>query len=123
MWIVRHLAYVMPSAILVAIEYIISSASNIDGIGETVFTECIGKVPMGFFVAGGNEIELVTDSADGATFHLAMQEEAGGNGAIADEDELTEEGSTSLLYEVLHLLASGYADNAVASQHCHIAKS
>ena len=49
----------MSYTILTAIEDIISTTCDIDGIDETVFTESVGKIPEGFFVAGGNEIELV----------------------------------------------------------------
>ena len=105
----------MSNTILIAIEYIVSAACDINGINETVFTESIGKVPKGFLVAGGDEIELVIDTANGAALHLAVQEETGGDGAIADEDELTEERATLFLNVVLDFLASGYADDAVAA--------
>ena len=96
----------MPEAILSAIEDIVGAASDIDSIDETIFAEGIGEVPKGFFVAGGNEVELVGDSANGATLYLAMQEEAGGDAAVADKDELTEEGPTMSLNVVLNLLAT-----------------
>ena len=59
MWIIGRITYVMSYTILTAIEDIISTTCDIDGIDETVFTESVGKIPEGFFVAGGNEIELV----------------------------------------------------------------
>ena len=105
----------MSDTIFGAIENVVGTACDVDGIDETVFAEGIGKVPEGFLVAGGNEIKLVIDSADGATFHLAMQEEAGGDSAVADEDELTEEGATMFLNVVLNLFTSGYANDAVAA--------
>ena len=49
-------------AILTAIEDIIGTACDVDGIDEAVFAEGIGKVPEGFFVAGGDEVELVVDA-------------------------------------------------------------
>ena len=82
MWIICRITNVMPYAVFTAIEHIISTASDVDGIDEAIFTEGIGKVPKSFLVAGGNEIELVTDATDGSTLHFAMQEETGGNGLL-----------------------------------------
>ena len=123
MWIFRRIANVMHDAVLTAIEAIVGTTCDVNGIDEAVFAEGIGKVPEGFFVVGGDEVELVADAANGATFHLAVQEETAGDGAIADEDELTEERTASLLDEVFHLLASGDTDDAVVAQHGHIAKA
>lgn len=72
MWIIGRIANVMSDAILIAIEDIIIAACDVDGIDEAVFAEGIGKVPEGFFVAGGDEIELVADAANGASLHFAM---------------------------------------------------
>ena len=58
MWIFVWLSYVMSDAIFVATEHIIITAGDIDGIDETVFAEGISKVSKGFFVAGGNEVEV-----------------------------------------------------------------
>ena len=90
MRIICRITDVMSDTILTAIEDIVGTASDVDGINEAVFAEGIGKVPKGFFVAGGDEIELVVDAANGATFYLAVQEEAGGDGAITDKDELAD---------------------------------
>lgn len=113
MWVICRITNVMPNNTFATIEHIISTASDVDGIDEAVFTESVSKVPKGFFVAGSDKVELVIDSADSSTFHLAMQEETAGDGAVADEDELTEEGAATLLNKVLDFLASGDADNAV----------
>ena len=59
MRIIRGITNVVPDAILTAIEDIVGTTCDVDGIDEAVFTEGIGKVPEGFFVAGGDEIELV----------------------------------------------------------------
>ena len=91
MWIFVWLSYVMFKSIFIAIEYVISTASDVDGINESVFAEGIGKVPEGFLVAGGDEIELVAYAPDGSTFHLAMQEETAWYFSIANEDKLAEE--------------------------------
>ena len=115
MWIISGIANIMSDAILTAIEEIIRSTSYVDGVDEAVFAEGIGKVPKGFFMAGGDEVKLVADAAYGATLHLVVQEEAAGDGAVADEDELAEEGTASFLNEVFYFLASGYADNAVVA--------
>ena len=123
MWVFGRITYVMSDTILIAIEYVIGTACDVDGIDEAIFAEGIGKVPEGFFVAGGNEIELVTDAANGATFYLSMKIEAAGNGAVADEDELSEEGTASFLNEVLDFLASGYSYDAIVAHHSHITKS
>ena len=74
MWIFGDISDVMTDAISVAVEYIIGTASDVDGIEEAVFTEGIGKVPEGFLVAGGDVEELVFDTANGATFHLAIRQ-------------------------------------------------
>ena len=105
----------MSDTIFIAIEDIVGSACDVDGIDEAIFAEGISEIPKGFFVAGCNEVELVTDATDGAAFYLAMQEETRGDGAIANKDELTEEETTTFLNEVLDFLASGYADDAVAA--------
>ena len=81
----------MPEAIFVTIEHIICTACDIDGIDEAIFPEGIGKVPEGFLVASGDEIELVVYPSDSATFNFTMQEEAAWYISIADENELTEE--------------------------------
>ena len=39
--------HVMLDTILAAKEHIVCSACDVDGINETVFAECIGKVPKG----------------------------------------------------------------------------
>ena len=59
MRIIRGGANVVPDAILTAIETMVCSTCDIDGIDEAVLAEGIGKVPEGFFVAGGDEVELV----------------------------------------------------------------
>ena len=82
---------IMPYTIFVAIEDIIGTASDVDGIDEAVFAEGIGEVPEGFLVTGGDVVELVVDTADGATLHLAMQEETAWYFSVADENELAEE--------------------------------
>ena len=53
----------MPGIILTAIEYIISTAGDVDGIDKAVFSESIGKVPKGFLMAGGVETEFVIISS------------------------------------------------------------
>ena len=53
MWIVCSIADVVPDAILVAIENIVGTAGDVDGVDEAVFAEGIGEVPEGFLVAGG----------------------------------------------------------------------
>ena len=105
MWIIGSIANVVPDAVLIATEHVIGTACDVDGVDEAVLTEGIGKVPEGFLMAGGDVIELVADAAYGPTFYLAVQEETAWDGAIADEDELAEERATTLLNEVLDLLA------------------
>ena len=63
MRIIRRITNIMSYTIFAAIEYIVCSTSNIDGIDETVFAEGIGKVPKGFLVAGGVETEFVIISS------------------------------------------------------------
>ena len=59
MRIIRGGANVVPDAILTAIETIVCSAGDVDGVDEAVFAEGIGEVPEGFLVASGDEVELV----------------------------------------------------------------
>ena len=63
MWIIGSIANVMSDTIFAAIEDIVCSAGDVDGINEAIFSEGIGKVPEGFFVAGGDEVELVIISS------------------------------------------------------------
>ena len=105
MWIICLIADVMPESIFIAIENVVGTACDINGIDKAVFAEGIGEVPEGFFVAGGDVVELIVDTTDGATLHLAMQEETAWDSAVADKDELAEERATTLLNEVLDLLA------------------
>ena len=113
----------MPNAIFAAIEDIVCTACDVDSIDEAVFAEGIGEVPESFFMAGGDEVKLIADTANGATLHLAVQEETGGDGAVADKNELTEEGAATVLDKVFYLLASGDTDDAIAAQHGHVAKA
>ena len=57
-------------------------------------------------MAGSDEIELVADAANGSPLNLAMKIETGGDDTVANEDELTEEGTATFLNVVLDLLAS-----------------
>ena len=123
MGIIGSIANIMSYAIIIAIEDIVGTTGDVDGIDETVFTEGIGKVPEGFLVAGGDVVELVVDAADGATLNFAVKIEGGGDGAVADEDELTEERATPLLNIVLDLIASRNANDAIGSKHSHIAQT
>ena len=123
MWIIVWLSYVMFNFIFIAIEYIISSTSYVDSINKTIFAEGVSEIPKGFFVAGSDIIELVPNTPYGATFYFAMQIETGGDGAIADEDELAEEGAAAILNEVFDLFAPGDADDAVVAQHGHITQT
>ena len=123
MWVICRITKIMTEAGFIAIEYIISSACDVDGIDEAIFTEGIGKVPEGFLVASGDVVKLVANTTNGTTLHLAMQEETAWNHAIADEDELTEERASTFLNEVLHLLTPRYTDDAIAAQHGHIAQA
>ena len=106
MWIIRRITDVVLGTVFTAIEDIIGTTCDVDCIHEAVFSEGIGKVPEGFFVASGNEVELVTDAANGASLHFAMQEETTRDGTIADENELSEEGTATFLNKVLDFLAS-----------------
>jgi hypothetical protein len=66
-------------------------------------------------VAGGNEVELVANTTDSATFYLAMKEKAARDDTIADEDELAEKRATLFLNEIFNLLASRNTNNAIAA--------
>ena len=57
MWIISRIANVMSDTILTAIEAIVCSTGDVDGIDKAVFAESIGEVPEGLFVAGGDEVE------------------------------------------------------------------
>ena len=59
MWIIGRIAYVMPNTILILIEYITGTVSDVDGIDEAVFAKGIDKTPKGFLVAGADVIELI----------------------------------------------------------------
>jgi len=91
MWVIISIANVMSNTRFIAIEYIIGTASYVDGIDEAVFAEGIGKVPEGFLVASGDIEELVVNASYGTAFHLTMQEETARDGAITHKDELAEE--------------------------------
>ena len=45
MWIFVWLSYVMFKSIFIAIEYVISTASDVDGIDESVFAEGVSEIP------------------------------------------------------------------------------
>ena len=59
MWIIGRIVYVMPNTILILIEYITRTVSDVDGIDEAVFAKGIDKTPKGFLVAGADVIELI----------------------------------------------------------------
>ena len=52
----------MPDTIA-AIEHILNTVGDVDGIDETIFTEGMGEVPEGFLVAKSDVVELVVDAA------------------------------------------------------------
>ena len=62
MWIIGRIAYVMPNTILILIEHITGTVSNVDGIDEAVFAKGFDKIPKGFLVAGGDVVKLINMS-------------------------------------------------------------
>ena len=122
MWIVVDDAYVVFLAILCAVVYIIITSCDVYGIFETIFPECIGEVPEGFFALGGDEIEsvIIANTSNGSAFHLPMQEETLGDSSVADKYELPEERASVLLYIVFYFLASRNTDDSVVAKHGHI---
>lgn len=59
MWIIGRIAYAMPNTILILIEHITGTVSDVDGIDEAIFAKDIDKIPKGFPVAGADVIELI----------------------------------------------------------------
>ena len=107
----------------VAVEAVVGSAGDVDGIDETIFAEGVGKVPKCFLVAGGDVVKSIAYAANGSAFYFAVQIETVGDGAVADKNELPEETAAVFLNVVFHLVASGDADDLVAVEHGHIAQA
>ena len=105
----------------VAVEAVVGSAGDVDGIDETIFAEGVGKVPKCFLVAGGDVVKPIAYAANGSAFYFSVQIETVGDGAVADKNELPEETAAVFLNVVFHLVASGDADDLVAVEHGHIA--
>ena len=62
----------------VAVEAVVGSAGDVDGIDETIFAEGVGKVPKCFLVAGGDVVKPIAYAANGSAFYFAMQIETVG---------------------------------------------
>ena len=107
----------------VAVEAVVGSAGDVDGIDETIFAEGVGKVPKCFLVAGGDVVKPIAYAANGSAFYFSVQIETVGDGAVADKNELPEETAAVFLNVVFHLVASGDADDLVAVEHGHIAQA
>ena len=112
----------MAHTVMCPIEGIVVASSNVDGIGETIFTQGIGKVPERFRMARGNVVQAVNGAVvplsrrflqppDGPALHLSVQPELMGDDTVAYEDELSEEAAVVGLHEVFHFLTARNAND------------
>ena len=90
MWIVCRGMNIEASALDIAIEGIITTARNVDGVNKSIFTKGIGKTPHRLLVARRDVIQSVAHSAYSATLNLAMQIKSRRELPIAYEHKLAE---------------------------------
>ena len=75
MRIARYVVYVVAYTATVAVEGVVCAASYVDGVDESVFSQCVGKTPERLLMASCDIKEPFAYSAYGATLHLAMKME------------------------------------------------
>ena len=86
-----YVVYIVASGMSVAVEGVVCAASYVDGVDESVFSQCVGKAPKRLLMAGCDVKEPLAYSAYGATLHLAMKMELRRKFASAHEHKLAEE--------------------------------
>lgn len=116
-------ANVVCPAIRCAVEAIVRTTGNVNGINEPILAQGIGKVPHGFLSLALYIEEFLAHACQGPSLYLAMKIEPAGQYAIGNKDELAEETALLLYAVVLNPFVSCNADDNVVICHGTVSKT